>query len=252
VVTGGPVGRTTVVLTEAARVGRAIGNEMGSVGSVTRVGSDKGVIIDCGEGMTVVLRDGRKDGNVIGGLAVPEVVPEDELAEAACVIEVSVTSGRVVASDRERMTSVPDGGGNVAVATSVMPTDDVAGVGEPIGVLLGSVAAAKDPVRLCRVFSTSEVSEVNGSAGKVFVLDVRISTAGVLLARLRATRGGNVVNCFGRTSSAVGTVFVRVLVDELVEVSIVLPSGTVVASRLFPWLPLCLCRCPPLCLSCGC
>ena len=147
-VTSGPVGCTRVVFTGAVRVGRAIGNEIGSVGSVTRVGSDKGVIIDCDEGTIVVLRDGRKDGNVIGGLAASEVVPEDELAKAACVIEDTVMSGRVVTSDKERMTLVPDGGGNVAVATSAMPTDNVVGVGEAIGVMLGSVADAKDPVRL--------------------------------------------------------------------------------------------------------
>lgn len=192
------------------------------------------------EATIVVLRDGRKDGNVIGELAVPEIVPEVELAKVACVIE-DVTAGRVATSVKETIALVADSGGNVALTTSVMPADADTGVGETIDVLVESVPRAKDPVKLSSVFCASELGEVTGSAVEsvVLKLDVKISPAGVLLAGLVATRGGNVVNSFGRTSCAVGTV---VTVGALVELSRLL-SGTV-TSRLFPLLPLCLCRCP--------
>jgi hypothetical protein len=152
----------------------------------------------------------------------------------ACVIDViDVTAGKVATSVKETIALVAVSGGNVAMVTSVIPTDTAfVGVGdETIGVVVGRVAAAKEPVRLPRVFSTSEESEVTGSAvgSVVFKLDVMISPAGVLLAGLRATRGGNVVNSLGRTSSAVGTV---VTVEALVELSR-LTSGAV-TSRLFP------------------
>jgi hypothetical protein len=195
----------------------------------------------------VLLRDGRNEGKVIGEFVVPEIVPEDELAKVACVIDViDVTAGKVATSAEETIVLVPDSGGNVVVATSVMPTDNAfVGVGEEaIGVLVGSVTAAKEPVKPSRVFSTSEVSEVTGSAvGRVvFKLVAMISPAGVLLAGLGATRGGNGVNSLGRTGSAVGAV---VMVEALVEFPRLL-SGTV-TSRLFPLLPLCLCRCSPRC-----